>query len=113
MEKKTYIVAPGAAVYSGGKTRAEGTEVSLGKADADRLLASRSILVPEGKGGTSDPPADPLAAMLTGTVAEVTEGLAGMSDDELAKLAELEGNGKARVGVLTAIEAEQAARAAG
>ena len=54
---------------------------------------------------------DPLAELLDGNVAEVTAGLAVLSDEFLARLAGLEAEGKARKGVLAAIAEEQLRRA--
>lgn len=47
---------------------------------------------------------DALAAMLDGTVAEVTERLAGMSKADLKKLSKLEAKGSNRVTLIAAID---------
>lgn len=49
-------------------------------------------------------------SLTAGTVAQVTERLAGLSDDELDQLEEEETSGKDRAGVHAAIEAERAKR---
>lgn len=57
-------------------------------------------------------PEDPLADLLGGTVAQVKDGLATLSDDELARVEALEtADGSPRKGVLDAVAAERLARA--
>lgn len=50
-------------------------------------------------------------SLASGTIAQITEKLAGLSDDELDQLAEDESAGKDRAGVHAAIEAERESRA--
>lgn len=113
-DSKLYTVQPGHSVRAGGKSYRHGTAhdtVALGMADAQRLL-DMGVILPadpaagDGKGeGSIDTWADDT---LAGTVAEVTERLAGLGADALAVLAEVEAGGKARKGVLEAIEAAKA-----
>lgn len=58
---------------------------------------------PENKMATGD------ASLLDGTVAEVTEGLAGLDAAALKALRKAEGKGKDRAGVHAAIDAAEAA----
>lgn len=54
---------------------------------------------------------DPLGDLLEGNVHEVVDGLSVLSDDFLARLEVLEGEGKKRKGVIEAIASERLARA--
>lgn len=56
-------------------------------------------------GEVADADKDALAAMLDGTVAEVSERLAGMSKADLKKLSKLEAKGGNRVTLIAAIDA--------
>lgn len=112
-EKKAYAVQPGHSVFDG-KLRNEGDTVHLTAEDAERLgdavkpaKAAKEATKGPAKGD------DPLAKRLEGNVEEATADLASLSDDDLAKLAELENAGKVRKGVLEAIEAEQTGRTQG
>ena len=68
------------------------------------------IPAPEGKvKGGNKPATDKLAAILEGTVPEVTEALAGLTVDELDALDKLEAKGKDRAGVHDAIATAAAA----
>lgn len=58
---------------------------------------------PENKSATGD------TSLLDGTVAEVTEGLAGLDAASLKALRKAEGKGKDRAGVHAAIDAAEAA----
>jgi len=54
---------------------------------------------------------DPVLDILDGSVPQVTEKLAGLSDPELQRLKQAEENGKTRQGVMKAIAEEELSRA--
>lgn len=56
-------------------------------------------------------PADPLLAVLELKVADVVNGLADLSDEELDRLENIEAAGKARKGVIEAVTEERLRRA--
>ena len=58
-------------------------------------------------------PADPILALLDGTVAEVKAALPDLSEEDLAKLEAAEEGGKTRKGVLEAVAEVRIARAQG
>jgi len=56
-------------------------------------------------------PSDPLLDILDGTIAEITEALPGLSDEELNRLEQAEKDGNTRKGVEKAIAEERLTRA--
>jgi len=104
-EKKLYTVQAGYTVRAGGKNYSGGagdaSNVQLSDADAKRLMDDGRI-VPAGKG--AKPAAVDATNVLEGTVSDVTAALDTMNADQLKQLAKDEKAGKARVGVLDAIE---------
>lgn len=75
--------------------------------DLEKKLKALGVKVNAGDEGEDDGEDDSLTA---GTIAQVTERLGGLSDEELDQLEQEEANGKDRAGVHAAIEAERAKR---
>jgi hypothetical protein len=79
-------------------------DAGLRDADAENEVSARLADI-------MDTPAPTAAPAASGTVAEVTANLGGLTDQQLSDLAAAEKTGANRKGVLSAIEAEQADRA--
>lgn len=79
--------------------------------DAEAKALVTAGLAMDHKGAVTDAADDKasLASILDGTVADVTERLAGVDKSQLKALGKLEGKGKDRAGVHAAIDAAAAA----
>lgn len=78
--------------------------------DVDESLVPDE-LKPVAAQAATDAPEDPVLALLDGSVKEIAEALAGLSDADIDALEAAEEAGKTRKGVLAAIAEQRLARA--